>query len=156
MFITKITAFIFILIFSHNCLAQDDYSYLDNANGTSMKPILMQSIDILGTFEDENYEIVRIEYDIIQDEKISYRTLHNGYTYGLAAFGDYRIEDIDLSLYKNVDDTWVKIDEDSEVDPQAVLIVTPSNTGDYAIKIAAYKFVEGYNSAHYSLMILHD
>ncbi len=90
----------FICLFAISItFAQKDLSYLDNDRGTSMEPILAAAKPLVEEIEGGDYEIVRMEYDLIFGEKSTYRTLFDGWTYGIAAFGDYRIKDIDLSVY---------------------------------------------------------
>ena len=96
--------------------AQKDYSYLDNEKGTSMKPILARAEPLVKEIGNNNYEIVQMEYDLIFTDKDTYRTLYEGWTYGIAAFGDYRIKDIDLTVYKQSRGEWKKIEEDTEND----------------------------------------
>jgi hypothetical protein len=124
--------------------------------GTSMKPILTDALSYIQTAEDKGFEIVRMEFDIISDTKSTYRTLIEGWTYAVIAFGDYRISDIDIAIYKDVDGTWTLIQKDNAEAANASVIIKPSSTGMYKIDILAYKFVPGYSAAHYGLLIIHE
>lgn len=93
--------------------AQHNYSYLDNDKGTSMEPILARAELLVKEIESDDYEIVRMEYDLIFTEKDAYRNLYEGWTYGIAAFGDYRIKDIDVTVYKQSRGEWKKIIEEA-------------------------------------------
>lgn len=131
-----------------------DYRALDNSKGTSMKPILAAAFPAIQIVEEKGGEIVRMEFDIIQTEKITYRELHAGVEYGIFVFGDYRIKDIDLVLYKSIRNEWVEIKRDTDRSSTASVEIEPSFTGLYAIKVIAYKFYEDYTSGHYGLMVI--
>lgn len=124
--------------------------------GTSMKPILTDALAYIQTSEDKGFEIVRMEFDIISDTKSTFRTLQEGWNYVILAFGDYRIEDIDIEIYKDVDGTWTLIKKDAAAIANASVIITPSSTGMYRIDIKAYKFGPGYTTAHYGMLIIHE
>jgi hypothetical protein len=136
--------------------AQKDYSYLDNDNGTSMEPILAAAKPLVENIENEDFEIVRMEFDLIFGKKSTYRTLFDGWTYGIAAFGDYRIKDIDLTIYKKSRGVWKKVDEDAENDDVATVSIKPRDKEEYKIEISVYKFNKGYSVGHYGLMIFHE
>ncbi len=124
--------------------------------GTSMIPILTDALNYIKSAEDMGLEIVRMEFDIISDTKSTFRTLHQGWTYAVIAFGDYRISDIDIAIYKYVDGTWTLTGKDTSAAANASVIVKPSSTEIYRIDIIAYKFISGYTAAHYGLLIIHE
>lgn len=136
--------------------AQKDLSYLDNENGTSMEPIMAAAKPLVEEIEGGNYEIVRMEYDLIFTEKSTYRTLFDGYTYGIVAFGDYRIKDIDISVYVKSRGDWKLFEEDAENDDVATVSIKPRIKEEYKIVISVYKFNKGYSVGHYGLMIFHE
>jgi len=136
--------------------AQKDLSYLDNEKGTSMEPILAAAKPLVEEIEGGDYEIVRMEYDLIFSEKSTYRTLFEGWTYGIAAFGDYRIKDIDVSVYVKSRGNWKLIEEDAENDDVATVSIKPRIKEEYKIVISVYKFNKGYSVGHYGLMIFHE
>lgn len=149
------TTLFFLMI---NCLAT---LLIQNLNaqpkyGTSMKPILTDAINYIDSFEDKNFEIVRMEFDIIIDSKSTFRTLQEGWTYAIVAFGDFRISDIDLLVYREISGSWVLIDKDKKAESNAVITIKPSITSMYKIDIEAYKFVSGYTAGHYGLLIIHE
>ena len=137
-------------------LAQKDLSYLDNDKGTSMEPILAAARPLVEEIEDGDFEIVRMEYDLVFGEKSTYRTLFDGWTYGIAAFGDYRIKDIDLSVYKKSNGRWKLVEEDAENDDVATVTIKPRTKEEYKIVVSVYRFNKGYNVGHYGLMIFHE
>ncbi|MCH7516775.1 MAG: hypothetical protein IIB08_06595 [Bacteroidetes bacterium] len=134
---------------------QKNYSYPDNDKGTSMEPILAAAKPLVEEIESENFEIVRIEYDLIFDKKSTYRTLFEGWTYGIAAFGNYRIKDIDITVYKERGNDK-KIEEDAENDDVATVSIKPRSDEEYKIVISVYKFNRHYSVGHYSLKIFHE
>lgn len=126
-------------------------------NGTSMVPIMEKADDIVNILEnDQNQEIVRMEYDILFSTKSTYRTLSSNWTYRIVAFGDYRFKDIDLKVYRKVNGQWVSVGSDSEESSIAMVSVSPKSEGEYRIDITAYSFVEGYSAGHYGLIVCHD
>ena len=148
---------IFVYVFAlGTSFAQKDLSYLDNERGTSMEPILAAAKPLVEEIEGADYEIVRMEYDLIFGEKSTYRTLFDGYTYGIVAFGDYRIKDIDVSVYVKSRGEWKLLEEDAENDDVATVSVKPRTKEEYKIVISVYKFNKGYSVGHYGLMIFHE
>ena len=145
-----------VLFLAGVTFAQEDYSYLDNESGTSMEPILAAAKPLVEEIEDGGYEIVRMEYDLIFGEKSTYRTLFDGWTYGVAAFGDYRIKDIDVSVYVKSRGNWELFKEDAENDDVATVSIKPRIKEEYKIVISVYKFNKGYSVGHYGLMIFHE
>lgn len=123
----------------------------------SMKPILTDGLTYMKKIEMEmGQEIVRMEYDIIQTSKTSYRMLSDQYEYGIFVFGDFRIIDIDIKVYKWVNNQWNLIDKDQSPNANALVTLKPLSTGEYKIEITAAKFEKGYTVGHYGLMIFHD
>lgn len=101
-------------------------------------------------------EIVRMEFDILQNTKTTFRTLMDQYEYGILAFGDYRIADIDIKVYKFVNSQWTLIAQDQTQDRNALVKIKPDFTADYMIEIIAYKFEPGFSVGHYGLIVFHD
>lgn len=131
--------------------------YAIGQSETSMGPILEEAVPIIETVEGEDLEIVRMEFDIIgETTKATYRYLHDGWEYAIIAFGDFRVKDMDVKVYKDVDGSWVEITKDEDVDPMAVVTVSPSSTAQYMIEIECYEFEPGYSVAHYGLIICHE
>lgn len=140
---------LFAFVCSINTFAQKEevsmYSILENAG------------KYLNYIEREmGQEIVRMEFDIIQSSKQTFRTLTDDYTYGICVFGDHRIKDIDVKVYKWVNEQWVLIEKDEDTESVAVVTISPSTTADYKIVISAYSFEDGYEAGHYGLMIFHE
>lgn len=124
----------------------------------SMKPILLDAITIINAVEEKGFEIVKIEFDIITDvKKETYRILSDAWMYRVFVFGDYRIEDIDLEVYKqNPDETFTLIAKDSKVESFATVDFKPDQMSWYKIVVKSYRFKYGYDAGHYGLLILHE
>lgn len=123
----------------------------------SMAAILTTAGEYTELIEMEyGQEIVRMEFDIIHTTKQSIRTLSNSYEYGIIAFGDYRIKDIDIKVYKYTNGQWTLVEEDQETSSSAAVVVTPYTTSEYMIEISAYEFNSGYDVGHYGLIIFHE
>jgi hypothetical protein len=129
---------------------------LDNENGTSMLPITNELNDIVKAIEKEKVEIVRIEFDLLFDSKSTYRTLSQGYTYGIMAWGDYRIQTLVIRIYKKVDGEWKFVaDGDESGNASTIKFETPA-TEEYKFEIKALQFTEGYKAGHYGLIVFHN
>lgn len=124
----------------------------------SMKPILVDATGIINAVEEKGFEIVKIEFDIITDvKKDTYRVLSNIWTYRIFVFGDYRIEDIDLEVYKqNSDESFTLVAKDNKAESFATIDLKPEELSWYKIVVKCYKFKPGYEVGHYGLLILHE
>ncbi len=125
---------------------------------TTMKNILIDMAGYVEFLEDSlEQEIVHMQADIITDEgKRFTRTLHEGWTYGVAAFADWRVADLDITVYKDVDGQWVEVQKDEQTDNTPSVIIEPSQTGVYMIELSIYEFSEEYTAAHYGMLIYHE
>lgn len=122
-----------------------------------MSAIMSEAVDYIDIIEMEyGQEIVRMEFDIIRTTKQTTRVLSEGYTYGIIAFGDYRMKDIDIKVYKYTNNQWTLVGEDQDVDASAGVSITPYTTSEYKIEISAYEFNSGYDVCHYGLIIYHE
>ena len=130
---------------------------------TTMKDMVSEMYEYVEYLEDEmNQEIVHLHADIIFDESQEFtRPLFSGWTYAITAFADWRVADLDIIVYKDVDGQWVEIDRDEEEDNTPIVIVEPTSDGMYLIEIQVYSFAEDsygdyYTAAHYGLLISHE
>jgi len=144
------------LFFSVLLLLIARFAFSQTDDGRSMSPILKAAIPNIELVESKGLEIVRMEYDILKDQKETYRYLYEGWTYGVWAFGDYRVEDIDVEVYKQVGNEWSLIANDKDASSNAVVTVKPLYTGMYKIVVKGYKFAPGANGCHYGLLIFHE
>jgi hypothetical protein len=147
---------LFILLSSTITFSQRQYARLDNERGTSMEPILARAEPLIEKIEKEDFEIVRMEFDIISTEKVTYRTLYKDWEYGIVAFGDYRIKDIDVAVYEKVRGKWKLFEKDAENDDEAMVTIKPYKDGEHKIKISVYKFNKDYAVGHYGLLVIHE
>ena len=123
----------------------------------TMAPILADGGRMANKIEMElGQEIVRMEFDIIQTTKSTFRSLTSNFEYGIVAFGDFRIKDIDIKVYKWVNNQWSLVQKDEEVKSNAVVMFKPSFTAEYRIDIIAATFEDGYDRGHYGLIVFHD
>jgi hypothetical protein len=123
-----------------------------------MKGTMTDLTDYVYYLEDSlNQEIVHVQADIITQEGATLtRTLHQGWTYAIAAFGDWRIKDLDIKAYVDVDGQWNEVIADDESDNHPVVVVEPSENKTYLIELTVYKWEEDYSAAHYGLLIYHE
>ena len=151
---TKIIATLLFIISAGALYAQSDYSKSDNERGTSMMPIYKQGNELIKIVEEKDLEIVRMEYDIVTTKKKnSWRILVKDVKYSVIVFGDYRIKDIDVAVYRYVNKEWVKVTKDKKEDSFAIVSLSPDKTEEYKIEISVYEFKEGYTAAHYGLFV---
>lgn len=123
----------------------------------TMEPILNAAEPWVQYLEGElEQEIVRMEFDIITSSKDTFRSLSSNWNYGILAFGDFRIKDIDIRLYKWEYDEWRLVEKDNSNDSSAFIYIKPNEDGNYKITIKAYSFEEGYRAGHYGLIIFHE
>jgi hypothetical protein len=125
---------------------------------TTMKGVMDDMTTYVYFLEDSlDQEIVHMQADIITGDGTTFRrTLHQGWTYGIAAFGDWRIKDLDITIYVDIDGEWVEVASDDESDNHPVVAVEPTETNMYLIELSVYKWDEEYTAAHYGLLIYHE
>ncbi len=145
----KLFFLLLVLASSFNLYAQKEDIY--------MKSILDAAGPIVNLIERENgQEIVRMEFDIVRDSKTTFRQLSSDYVYGICAFGDNRIRDIDIKVYRWTNNQWVLVEKDEDSESLAAVSVAPTSTADYKIVISAYSFEPGCDVGHYGLIIFHE
>lgn len=125
---------------------------------TTMKSMMDDMTEYVYFLEDSlDQEIVHVQADIITADGTTFsRTLHQGWTYGIAAFGDWRIKDLDITVYMDVAGEWIEVAADDESDNHPVVTVEPSETNTYLIELSVYKWDEDYTAAHYGMLIYHE
>lgn len=148
-FTKKQIAVIFILLGSLSLNAQN--------SDITMKDIYQEGLEYLQILEDKhNQEIVHIEYDLIFNTKETKRGFSSDYQYMVFAFADHRVEDLDITIFKETFKGWVQVEKDTKSDNTPLVFFKPEDSGTYKIEIKAYKFKSGYSAAHYGLIISHD
>jgi len=123
-----------------------------------MMPITGDVLPLIQYIEDTmKLEIVRLEYDLIfpDKSKFSYRTLYNGWKYGIFVIGDYRVKKININLYIKENNEWKFFSSSNSNTYVARLNVEPYEMKEYAIEIKADEIADGYKAGHYSLIIYH-
>lgn len=125
---------------------------------TTMKDVLEEMAEYVVYLEDSlDQEIVHVQADIITGEgKTFTRTLYEGWTYGIAAYGDWRVDDLDIIVYEDVDGDWVEVAADDEMDNSPEVVVVPSVTKDFMIELDVHKWDDDFNAAHYGMLIYHE
>ena len=124
---------------------------------TTMTDIYEKGSAVISMLEDQHdKEIVRIEYDIVTTSKTTTRVLNDCWTYTIVGFADYRVEDLDVIVYRKQNGSWVEVARDTDTDSTPIVTVTPSTTQEYKIEVRVADFKAGESAAHYGLMICHD
>lgn len=124
---------------------------------TSMKPIMDNINELVSKFENDGYEIIKIEFDIVSlDSKYSHRELYPNIDYTVAILGDFRSEDMDIVVYKQkVNGQYILVTSDTKISPYDVVSFTPDEKAWYRFDISCYRMKPNYSSCHYGLIILH-
>lgn len=124
---------------------------------TTMQDIYEKGLEIVKMLEEQyNQEIVRIEYDLLFDSKETTRGFSSDYEYSVIAFSDFRVEDLDITIFRKSGSSWEQVVKDTETDNTPIVSFKPDGSSTYKIEVKAYKFTEGYSAAHYGLIIYHD
>lgn len=149
--------FISLVILSFSTFAQSG-SELDNEDGTSMKPIITTLDEVVKAIEENDVEIVHIEFDLVFEgsSKEIYRNLTKDYSYGFLAYGDYRIAKIGIELYKETETGWDYLQSGELNQGTMTLLYDVKETARYKIVLRTLQMNEGYNVGHYGLIVLHD
>ena len=83
--------------------------------------------------------------------------LYSGNKYVVYAFGDARISDTDLTVYrKSSSGEWLQVKKDADTSNLAIVSFDCNTTGEYKFEIKAYEFEEGYSQGYYGLIIGFD
>ncbi len=154
----KISAKIFFALVLFVILMSGRQAYAQAYDGTLMSPLYVTGAEYVAYLEKENMEIVRIEYDLVFSGSLkeSFRQLTTDWEYGILAFGDKGIKDIDIKLYKDTGSGWELVTEDTSAENSAWITVKPTTTSMYKMVVVAYSFIEGYTGGHYGLIIFHE
>jgi len=150
-----------IIIFLFSCFwiqsyAQQEGKLYDNKEGSSMIPVIYE-LDTLVNIIEKNFtaEIVRMEFDIIRDTAFSFRNLFPGYRYGIFVYGDYRIKEINVDIYKKEENNWTIINSGTIDNNTALAWIEPEGPGFYSFRIYVKEFYENYIGGHYGILIFH-
>ena len=112
---------------------------------------------ILTALEAQDREIVRMEYDIIFDEKESFRALSEEWEYTIVAFADAGVKILNISLwyYSDLDNTWNKVTETDSDTNYAIINYKPNSPGSFRAVVKVDQFEEGYNIGRYGIFYMH-
>ena len=141
----KISILILSILLSISAFAQT-YSVL---------PIYQELQYYIQNLETEyKSQIIRLEVDITTGVSSSYRYLSADQTYTIVVLADReKIADIDLTIYKNVNNRWIKVAEDTETEKMAVLNFSPEKSDIYKFEITV-QFLDNQQFGFYSLIIM--
>lgn len=136
-------------------LISSDYTFAQS-RGMGSGRILDRIQTIVSKAEEMDREVVRVEADLIRGEQVSFRELQSSWTYTIVAVGSSKIEDIDVEVYKYVDDKWVLIKKDADTENIAVVQIIPGSSALYKIVTKVYRYSPGQTVGHYGLVIYHN
>ena len=81
-------------------------------------------------------------------------TLYSGNDYVVYAFGDNRIKDTDLVVYrKDSSGSWVQVKRDVDTNNLAIVEFHCYTQGEYKFEVKAYEFESDYSRGYYGLII---
>lgn len=142
---------VLFLVFHSNAIGQV-------VGGRSSKTIHEMGAEILAVLEAQDKEVVRMEYDIIFDQKESFRALSEEWEYTIVAFADAGVELLNVSLwyYSDLDDTWNKVTETNSDTNYAIINFKPMVAGSFRAVVSVDQFSEGFNIGRYGIFYLHD
>ncbi len=146
--------FTFLLLFLVSSFSIYGQAY----HGVKSYPIYKQGAQFVKGLDDEGKEIVRIEYDLIFSNKLTYRTLTSDWEYTIVGFADEGVKDLDIRIYEYDDllEEWTLVHEGDSEDAYTIISFQPTVTAQYQIEIIATEFYEGYSAARYGVIIFHD
>lgn len=151
-------------------------------DGKSMKDIYKKVGQIVDLVDEKKMEIVRMEFDLIikQNPKNNYRVLYPDYTYSLIILGDYRVEEMQIKVYKSSGGKWVYVksadnigassnsssgsnggsskgstSSSNKVKGMVILDVKPDARTEYRVDVKVTKYAEGWNGGHYAAIFVH-
>lgn len=149
-----------LLVISTIYLAGDKVyaqAFTPNVTGTSMQDIYIAGAYLVDALEKADQEIVHLQYDIVAEKstKSVYRELSSSWMYTIFGFSDFRVKDLDITVYKYIDGQWYFVDKDQLHDNYPTVTILPTSSGLYRFDITGYAFAKDYSSGHYGLFCYH-
>ncbi len=127
------------------------------AKAQDIYPVYRQAETYITFLQEKEYEIVRIEYDLLFSSKSSVRTLTSAYNYGIIAFGDKNaIESVDLIVYRKSGDDWIEEARDIVSPEFASVVLRPERNDEYRFEVKVRKFKTGFTGGYYGIIVFHD
>jgi hypothetical protein len=123
-----------------------------------MQAIYLQAVKAIAEIEKDNFEIVRLEFDILTTTITSrsiVRNLHPQYEYQLFAFSDDRIQGLEIELFVDRGGQWVSLAKDAD-NSAAGITYRPSESAQFLIEVRVTSFSENYNAGHFAFLAAHD
>jgi hypothetical protein len=127
-------------------------------NGTKSYPIYKAGAQLVNEFDNQEKEIVHIQYDLVFDSKETFRDLTTDWEYSIIAFADDGVKDIDLKVYiwDDLLEVWTLVAQDNSTESIAMITYQPEETARHKIEVIVYEFNESYTAARYGLFVVHD
>ena len=157
----KLFVLTFAILFAgvFGMFAQTNETYYEM---TSIQRIMVQAAEeVVGAENELNMEIVRLEIDLIlgTEWKYTFRTLSSSWTYFIYAEGEVgQVNDLDLKVMtmSSVTGEWEEVVSDVREDFGGMVIVTPTETRQYAIGVKIAEYDESYTGSHYFILVAHE
>jgi hypothetical protein len=128
----------------------------NTTNENSMLPIIKGLTETVSTLEKEGVRVIHIEFDNISKRKKNYFRLEDKYTYGIMAYGDYRVKEIVVNLFKKEKNEWKKVAFGEKSGNSSILHFEPTEIDDFLIEIEIKEYFEGYSESNYGMILIHN
>ena len=146
--VCKVMAFALLLFFANANNVWAGY-------GADVAKKIATYVEIMESVQGNNITKINSALLTKEDNVMSYTArLYRGNDYTIYAFGDERISDTDLTVYrKNSSGEWVQVAKDADSSNLAIVKYTCTTSGEYKFTIKAYSFKAGYTRGYYGLVI---
>lgn len=121
----------------------------------SFHPIISEGLQVSEQIEGQHpdVDILRMEFDVAEDDNYTYLKLERGVEYVFACFADNSVQDLSVILNSEYKNELTEITSASEFRNKATLRVSPEQTDTYVINIHVNKWSKGKTAGHYGLIV---
>jgi len=106
--------------------------------------------------EKDDQEIVNITLDLLVNKgsKKVYRYLDPAYNYTMEVFGDRRVENLKVQIYKKpASGEWEYVSGFTDKNP--FTMIYPKSNEQYEFTVSVEGFKEDYSAGHFALLLYH-
>lgn len=126
---------------------------------SSMQPIYLLATKAVSEIENDGFEIVRLEFDILSTgspSRATVRNLYPAYEYQIFAFGDERIKSLEIEIYIDRNGEWSSVSKESSGESAVGITYRPAQSAQFLVEVRVTEFAESYNAGHFVLLAAHD
>jgi len=128
-----------------------------NVSAKGVEDVLSKIKATVALWEIVDYTVANIDIDQLSknsDTRSLTRKLYSGNKYQIIAIGDRNFTDVDLTVYKKVNGSWVNVGKDVDTSNVAIVELDCSYSTEYKFEVKAYSFAAGSGTGYYGLAIL--